>query len=125
MLRPRPVCGAGLARSTGHRLAARPGGPRAHLHAVENFAGGTGPGAGFSELGRESRPISGTPLEVPTSMAAALALSTVPIIMLAALAITSTSITPLGLIGLACFLALLFGAAIGLLKFVRTIESTA
>jgi hypothetical protein len=45
--------------------------------------------------------------------------------MLAALAITSTSITPLGLIGLACFLALLFGAAIGLLKFVRTIESTA
>lgn len=55
-------------------------------------------------------------------MAAALALCIVPIIMLAVLAITSTSMSPLGIIGLGLFLALLFGAGVGLLRAARTIE---
>lgn len=55
-------------------------------------------------------------------MAAALALSTVPIIMLAVLAISTTTMSPLGVIGLCLFLTLLFGAGVGLLKAARTIE---
>jgi hypothetical protein len=65
---------------------------------------------------------NGTRIEGLQDMAAALALCVVPVIMIAALAISSSSITPLGIVGLGLFLALLFGAAVGLLRIARTVE---